>query len=222
MTNAYRYDFDSESQLVVEMPMVAYDRAMRQTQLAGIIESDGGFVSEQNHLGGKLLTLNKAPFKNGRLSREDAEAGATHWLYALTSTRPFVPPGLVDKHLDVHMSQDSSGDLSGQYRLGFQADLKWPLADDETASRKATRVMREMALNFGYLKGAIIDSAYAGASNEQGVELQALDVGCCCVHTDGMVFDPLESKAKLVGHNLYNRQLVLTCLSGLVALARTR
>ena len=81
--------------------------------------------------------------------------------------------------------------------------------------------MRKMALMFGYVDKSIIDSVYAGV-DENGVLLQALDIGCCCVSTSGMTFEAAEPKAELFGHNLYNRQLMLTCFSGLVALARSR
>jgi hypothetical protein len=222
MTNSFRYDFDSHSQLTVEMPMVAYDKAMRRTKLGEVLEDDKGFVSIETHRGGVLLTLNKAPFKNGKLSNDDAEAGASRWLYAINSTRQNAPDTLIDRYLDVHMSYDSPGDLSGQERLGFHAELKWPLQNYERAQRMATLAMQDTALTFGYLKKSIVSSAYAVANREQGVELQALDAGCSCVTTDGMTFDPTQERTDLYGHNLYSRRIMLTCLTGLVALARTR
>jgi len=220
MVNYLRYDLDSEMQLSAEIPTIAYDRAMKETRLAEIIESENPFVTVNPERSGVHFTFNKASFK--RLRTDDIEAGASRWLYAINSTRKFTPNDLIDPDLDAHMMQVSSGDMSGQGRLGFNAELAWPLRNYEQAQEMATRAMRETALTFGYLQKSIIDSAYASADHEHGVSLQALDIGCCCVATDGNFFDPKEIRAELYGHNLYNRQVMLTCFSGLVALARAR
>jgi len=224
MINHLRYAFDSPTQLVVEVPMIAYDRAMQESRLPELLDDETGLVLATPEKGGVRLTLSDQWFKENKRTIDDTEsteAAASRWLYALTSTRRFTPDELLDPDLNVLMMQKSTGDGSGQGRLGFNAELAWPLSDNDTSQYLATNGMRKMALMFGYLDKSIIDSAHA-VVNETGVVLQALDIGWCCVTTDGMAFDASESKAELLGHNLYNRQLMLTCFSGLVALARSR
>ena len=204
--------------------MVAYDRAMKESRLPELLDDETGLVLADPEKGGVRLTLSDEWFKKNKRTVDDTEsteAAASRWLYAITATRRFTPDELFDPDLNVQMMQKSTGDGSGQGRLGFQAELAWPLSDNETSQYLAINGMRKMALMFGYLDESIIDSVYAGVDKD-GVLLQALDIGCCCVSTNGMTFDATEKKAELFGHNLYNRQLMLTCFSGLVALARSR
>jgi hypothetical protein len=223
MINHLRYDLDSKNQITAEVPMIAYDQAMKETRLPEVIEGEAQLVSVTLGKGGVHLTLTDQWFKEKKREMHNVEAGASQWLYALTSTKRFTPPEMIDPLLEVNMAQSSSGDLSGQQRLQFSAELGWPLQDYEAASQRATQVMRKMALTFGYIdKSNVKEGVFANANHEHGITLEALDVGSCSVDTDGMLFSSSERQAHLVGHNLYNRQLMLTCFSGLVALARTR
>jgi len=224
MINHLRYSFETPTRLMVEVPMVAYDRAMKESRLPELLDDETELVLASPEKGGVRLTLSDQWFKENKRTVDDTEsteAAASRWLYALTSTRRFTPDELLDPDLNVQMMQKSTGDGSGQGRLGFHAELTWPLNNNDMAQELAIYGMRKMALMFGYVDKSIIDSVYAGV-DENGVLLQALDIGCCCVSTSGMTFEAAEPKAELFGHNLYNRQLMLTCFSGLVALARSR
>lgn len=222
MINYLEYGLDNKMQLTASVPTIAYDRAMSESRLPEVIEGEAQLVSVNSEKGGVLLTLNHQWFKEEERDVASAEAGASQWLYALTSTRKFTPDELVNPDLDVQMMQSSTGDLSGQSRLGFRAKLTWPLNNYEMSQKLATLTMRETARTFGYLEESIIDSAFASVDHEHGVLLQALNIGCCCVSTDGMVFKPEAKQIQLSGHNLYNRQVMLTCFTGLVTLARLR
>lgn len=198
--------------------MVSYDRAMKRTKLGEVLEDDAGFVSLENHKGGVLLTLNKEPFKGGGLGADEAEEGARQWLYALTSTRQFTPAGLVDRFFDARMAHDFPDDVPVQ-ELSLDAELRWPPTDTEKARRMATQAMHDMVRTFGYLGESLLSDTYARVSHEQGIELQ---VGQSGVSTKGIAYDQLQGKAELYGFKLSSNREMVTCLSGLVAIARTR
>jgi hypothetical protein len=222
MMNRYEYNFDEKGQLTVNVPNEAYDLAMRETRLPEIIEHEAQLVRAETKKREVVLILDKTWFNAEEREVHESEAAASQWLYALTATRRRVSDDLVDPDLDVHMMQDSNGDRSGQDRLAFHAELAWPLQDYEKAQATATKTMQEMARTFGYLSESIIDAAFASVRREDGMQLQALDIACACVSTDGISYDQDSKRIELFGHNLYNRQLMLTCFSGLVAVARSK
>lgn len=220
MIEQVKYRFGEDIQLVAEVPTAVFDEALKETKLPDVIENKHNLVNVDAQEGGVTLTFNKQPFKEHRWPMDQAEAAASQWLYAINAVQAYTPKELIDPRLEVFMSQDSPGDLSGQQRLGFHGILAWPLRSFEAAESVATTVMRDAAVTFGYLDKKIADSVHASVHPEYGVELQALDIACSCVSTDGMYYNPVDTQVELYGHNLYNRQLMLTCFIGLVALAR--
>lgn len=222
MTEFLRYHLDNALQINMDMPNAVFDRAMTETRLPEILSHDLNLVSYAALENGARLTLNKQPFKEHQWDSSDAEAAVSQWLYALIAARKNAADEYIDPTMDVHMHMDSLGDLSGQNRLPFQATLSWPIESPDQAARLATKAMRDTALTVGYLDESIQDAAYATVSHDHGVEFQSLDIACCCVGTDGMSFNPNANLIELEGHNLYNRQVVVTCFAGLVAASQFR
>jgi len=53
-----------------------------------------------------------------------------------------------------------------------------------------------------------------------GITLETNPVGACSMDTDGTDYDEDSEKIKLYDHNLYNHEMQLICIAGLVALAK--
>jgi hypothetical protein len=220
MVERLRYDFDNEN-LVLDVPQAIVESTMAETRLDEVLSSSERLVRLENGDGGARFIFDGRAFtKQLKKQPDGAEPFASHWLYTLNEVRRRTPVEFLDPNLDVEMSDGPLQDASGQQRRGMRADLAWPMPDDQDATYLATIAMRRTALQFGYVGKSIIDSVYASANLQHGAELQALDIGCCCLTTQGEDYRSHQEKVELSGHNLYNRQVVLTCLSGLVVLAR--
>lgn len=217
MTEHLYYAVDDDARLTLDVPEQVLAASLRHSRLAEILQRDEQLVLLEALPEGGRLTFDPTAFLAPERTEGRAEAHASQWLHTFNAVHKHTPAGLRDPRLDVRMSDGPLRDASGQGRRGMTAKLSWPLENDQQASKAATDVMRRLATTFGYLAPSISDSAGAFVHRERGVEFQALDMACSCLGTDGMTFRPEEPLVELHGHNLYNRQVVLTCLGGLVA-----
>lgn len=231
MTERLSYDIDEARQLSLYVPHNILNQTIKETRLKEILDSPLGIVEDQANAQGHTLTFSWEPFLavNERRIEEsrtnNVKSYASMQFYALQKIADLTPEDQLDPTVQVRM-QMTSQDASGQNRRGMQADLHWSPErsneDLDMAARHATLQLRHSAIALGVLKKSIQDSAYAQAGFETGIEFQALDIGCCCLATDGM--DGYESlrlgEAQVHGHNLYNHQVMLTCLNGLVAFTK--
>lgn len=222
MTEHLRYAVDDDARLTLDVPEQVLAASLEHSRLAEILQRDERLVLLNALPEGGRLTFDPTAFLEPDRTEERAEAYASQWLHAFNAVHKNTPAELQDPRLTVRMSDGPLPDASGQGRRGMTAKLSWPLENDQQATKVATEMMRRLATTFGYLAPSIADSAGAFVHRERGVEFQALDIACSCLGTNGMTFRPEAPVAELHGHNLYNRQVVLTCLGGLVAAVSAR
>jgi hypothetical protein len=220
MIERLRYDFDDKANPILDVPGSVFERAIESTKILEAVDSKYRLVVAEQGDGGVRLTHDMRQLKKiiGD-NKGGSETAASYWYYVLWAIQSEVTDEVRDQDMWVEFSKGPLPDASGQQRRGMRAELRWPLPDARAAGLLATEVMQRSAVSSGYISKNIADSAYAIVADEQGVELQALDIGCCCLYSTGEP-DVRDGLLELNGHNLYNRQVILTCLSGLVALAR--
>lgn len=223
MIDTLRYGLDDTLRMTLDVPQEVFDTTVSETRLGEILERPEGLVTAELQEGGTHLVFADQAFKglNDRVDSQTIDAYASQWLYAFVKLKDHTPEELRDPRMDIHMSIGPSHDDSGMSRRGVHAELQWPLKDYSLAQQRATLAMQHTALTLRVMPKSIINGVYGVASYEDGVYLTALDIGACCLLTEGMDYrhEREKGKVELTGTNLYNRRLVLTCLSGLIALA---
>ncbi len=106
-------------------------------------------------------------------------------------------------------------------RFGMDARLMWPATAPEILQVAATRVMRETAQELKFLPKSLIANVYASVDRNRGITLDAHPFANSSLDTDGNEYEPEDAIVKLYGHNIYNHQTQLVCLSGLIAVSHT-
>lgn len=220
MSEYLRYNISDNGALQLDVPREIFTAAISESRIGEILSHPLELVTHQDSPVDRL-TFNLAPFRAVvEFDNDVSEAYASQWLHTLVNIERATPEEARDPDMYVLMGTNPLSDSSQQQRRGMYARFAWPFADTQAAAHAAVGVMREHATSFGYLKPSIADAAYS-IIDEHGAEFQALDAGCCCLGSNGERVEAEDTTIELYGHNLYNRQLVLTCLSGLVAAVRT-
>lgn len=225
MTERLRYGIDEYYNLTLDVPDTVFNAAMDGTKLEQVLEQPQKFVRIDEDADGKRLLFERKVLETFTCKNTaDAEPIASYWVYALHAIKANIAEHQQDEAISVDMSLSPLPDASGMDRRGMHADVRWPLDDNHTASTSATTAMRQIALSFGYVQPSFVRYDVFGLANQSGLEFQALQIGCSCLTTQGEEFRHTKDSGsiELTGHNLYNRQLQLTCLYGLVAATRAR
>lgn len=225
MIERLHYDMDDMGNMTLDVPRATFAATIDSSRLGEILEQPERLVVEEQQPGGHRLLFDRQAVEFARSQKGDdrdaCEVYASHWYATLHAIQQHVGDNQHDPRMKYEISEGPIHDLSGQGRRGMRAELAWPLSDDRQASRLATHAMRQTGMSLGYLRRGIEDSAFADASRETGVALEALNIGACSLDTDGHSYNPNASRISLKGHNVYSRQIALTCLSGLIVLARS-
>ena len=159
--------------------------------------------------------------KIGQYSRLMASQKSRQAVSVIDSIVTHTPDSRQDPRLLVEMGLEPMGTSD---RYGFHARVMWPESDMLTAAKEATHMMRRTAhdLRHAMSKRSLNDMVYAQLDRNRGMTLETNPIASASLDTDGDSYSPEDEAAELWAHNLYSHQMQLICLSGLIAIARSR
>ncbi len=92
---------------------------------------------------------------------------------------------------------------------------------DEVLSSRATRQMQSIAASLHYVEPDLIPHTVgATVYRDYGVSLTVNPAGSCALNTNNATYNPNADRIELYGPNLSSYTHQLTCLAGVIALAR--
>lgn len=217
MTQTVRFRF-VDSRMTLDVPNVVFDATMEKGEwFRRIVE----FPARQ-----RVVTAN--PIENGvRLQLNTKKGGniqdrvtkhdrCKQMVTAIEEIAAQTPDKLQDQRLRVEIG---TSPISDSDRYGFNATIKRPDTNISVVQSVATKAMRQTATDLRYMPKSILAGSVYALLHENYMSLETNPMGSCSLDSDGMEYEPASPTVNLYAHNIYNHEMQLICLSGLIAIA---
>lgn len=219
MIDVLKYGFD-DSRICLDIPQDIFELAMDSSELlTQIVDAPANkrVVNTEANDGGTRLSLNTKRAGNSQ-DRYIKEFKCRDMVQALAEVATFTPRRKHDPALQVALGTER---INNDDRFGMSAKLRWPSRSNSELRSIATQAMQQTALELHYVSQTILpDMVYAQIDRQRGVTLETNPVGSCSMDTDGGTYEADDPSMKLYAHNIYNHEMQLICLSGLISIAR--
>lgn len=219
MSETLQFNFH-ETKMCLDVPQNIFDETLSKGEYFSRIvgfHAQRRVVDTTNIDGGVRLSLNmkRAGSSADRRVKHDR---CRQLITAVEEVAAITPKDQQDPNLSVEIGIEPIG---GSNRYGFNAVVKRPVASPSIVQNAATTAMRQTAEELRYMPKSILSNSVYAHMTESYVSLETNPVGSCSLDTDGVEYEPDSSDINLYAHNLYNHEMQLICLSGLIAIARS-
>jgi hypothetical protein len=205
------------SNVRMDVPSSAYERAIAATDFynVDVVSSD---TVEVHETGQDVQLL----FRNDAIGRIHDFYDRSTAVNQLVRFMGHVQDSLYYEELDPALSFSFSAERYAYSIFYADAQLPWPEGEVGDLSSIATNVMRQAAVDLNYIRDPSEIPATVGAvvDRRNGIMLLAGADGASGMMTDGSDYEPDDPILRLQGANLYQNEMQLTCLSGLIAITR--